>query len=94
MFSAGGWDAWFETMAGVPQFVTGYYANVANEGFNGAGGMHIDSPGRGCGGNTGWFAIDTVSYTGLQLSSFTARFEQHCVGAAPGLRGIIHWRTP
>jgi uncharacterized repeat protein (TIGR01451 family) len=40
---------------------------------------------------SGWFVVDDVGYAGTDIVSIDARFEQHCDGALPALRGQIHW---
>ena len=39
----------------------------------------------------GWFVVDAVTYVGDTLTAIDLRFEQHCEGHAPALRGEIHW---
>lgn len=55
------------------------------------GGLSWQGEGRGCNVLTGSIIIDSVSYNQAELTSIDLRFEQHCEGAAPALRGEIHW---
>jgi hypothetical protein len=55
------------------------------------GGLSWSGEGRGCNTLTGWFAIDSVAYSGNALSSIDLRFEQHCEGGTPALHGQLHW---
>ncbi len=47
--------------------------------------------GRYCTSSSGWFAIDSVSYSGPRVTQITLRFERHCNGAAAALRGEIRY---
>jgi hypothetical protein len=53
--------------------------------------MLFSSDGRTCVLVTGWFIIDGATYAGNDLTSLDLRFERHCGGAPPALRGQIHW---
>jgi hypothetical protein len=55
------------------------------------GGLSWGFEGRGCNNLNGWFAVDSVTYNGTALAAIELRFEQHCEGLAPALRGKIHW---
>ncbi len=55
------------------------------------GGMSWSGNGRGCNTLSGWFAVDSVSYSLGQLTAIGLRFEQHCEGGAAAQRGVIHW---
>jgi hypothetical protein len=57
-------------------------------------GMDINSPGRGCNTVTGQFSvIDATYHSDGSVRSFGVRFEQHCEGAQPALRGEFDWRV-
>ncbi len=46
----------------------------------------------GCQEITGWLVIDQVTLTpGGAVKDLDARFEQHCDGIVPALRGQVHW---
>jgi len=47
--------------------------------------------GRGCGAVSGWFVVDSVTYTGTAVTAIDLRFEQHCENAAAALHGKIRW---
>jgi hypothetical protein len=55
-------------------------------------GLDVFGDGRGCSSNTGTLIIDaiTVGKSG-NITSLSARFEQHCEGGAPALQGIIRY---
>jgi hypothetical protein len=53
--------------------------------------MLFSGDGRGCGMANGWFIIDGATYAGNELTSLDVRFERHCEGRPPALRGQIHW---
>ena len=92
----GGWDAQFMGMTSITQLQAGYYAGVQRYPFHNpvAGGMNWSGNGRGCNTLSGWFAIDSISYTGGSITALDLRFEQHCEGGTTALRGKIHWIAP
>lgn len=55
------------------------------------GGLDWSGEGRGCNTLTGWFAVDHATYSEDALTAIELRFEQHCEGEAPALRGAIRW---
>jgi hypothetical protein len=54
-------------------------------------GLTWHGEGRFCSTSTGWFAIDSVSYSGATLTHIVLRFERFCNGAASSLRGEIKY---
>jgi hypothetical protein len=40
---------------------------------------------------SGWFVVDSVTYTGTAVTAIDLRFEQHCENAAAALHGKIRW---
>jgi len=90
------WHANFQVPSGV-QLAAGSYANATRWPFQGSGaGLDWSGEGRGCNTLTGFFVIDSLRWdTGnsLSLLGLDMRFEQHCEGAVPALRGTIHWRA-
>jgi hypothetical protein len=36
--------------------------------------------------------VDHVAYSGPNITALDLRFEQHCEGGNPALRGAIRWR--
>ncbi len=89
----GGWSANFVGGEGMTRLEQGYYADLQRYPFNNPvkGGMNWSGNGRGCNRLTGWFTVDNVTYTGTTMTSIDLRFEQHCDGMSPALRGKIHW---
>ncbi|MDM0040998.1 hypothetical protein QTH89_02445 [Variovorax sp. J22G21] len=87
------WRGDFIAMNTVPQLRPGYYGNLQRFPFHNPskGGLNWSGDGRGCNTLQGWFVVDAVVYSGSQLKSIDLRFEQHCEGGAPALRGQIHW---
>ena len=87
------WDGHFQGMNTLSQLQVGYYANLLRTSFGNpvVGGLSVDGAGHGCNEVTGWFAIDSITVTAGTLSAIDLRFEQHCEGASPSLRGQIHW---
>jgi hypothetical protein len=47
--------------------------------------------GRYCSSSGGWFAIDSVSYSGNMLTQITLRFVRTCNGGLPALHGEIRY---
>ncbi len=90
-----GWSGDFQGMNTLSQLQPGYYGNLQRFPFHNPvlGGLSWGGEGRGCNTLTGWFAIDSITYAGGALASIDLRFEQHCEGVAPALRGKIHWEA-
>jgi hypothetical protein len=80
-------------MTGLTQLQPGYYGDLQRYPFHNPvrGGLSVSGNGRGCNTLTGWFVVDAVSFTGGILDAIDLRFEQHCEGGAPALRGKLHW---
>jgi len=55
------------------------------------GGFDWSGEGRGCNTSRSWVAIDNIAYAGTTLVALDLRFEQHCDGNTPALRGTVHW---
>src|SRR5260221_11798829 len=89
------WWGDFKAMSSLSQLAVGYYGNLERFPFNNpvTGGLSWDGDGRGCNTLTGWFVVDSVTYTGSTMTAIDIRFEQHCEGGGPALHGKIHW-TP
>jgi hypothetical protein len=70
------------------------YQNAARYPFHlPAPGLTISGSHRGCNTSTGRFTVHEISHEGGELSSFSATFEQHCEGSAPGLYGSIAYKA-
>ena len=89
------WIGVFQGPAGFDRLRPGSYAGLLRYGDHdpGTGGLHWVTEERACAALTGSFTIDSLAYVGSNLASIDLRFEQHCEGAAPALRGTIHWRA-
>ena len=87
------WSGDFQGMNSLTQLQPGYYAGLERYPFNNpvTGGLSWDGDGAGCNTLTGWFAIDSITYTAGTLTAVDLRFEQHCEGVAAALHGQIHW---
>ena len=87
------WSAEFQVPSSQTQLQPGTYSNLNRYPFNNStvGGLSWSGEGRGCNTLTGSFTIDSVSYVAGNLAAIDLRFEQHCEGTAPTLRGQIHW---
>lgn len=90
-------DTWWNANFAIPDsnkiLVKGLYTGLTRYPFHNTkvGGLDWSGDGRGCNQETGWVAIDDVTYKSGVLQSIDLRFEQHCEGGAPALRGKIHW---
>ena len=91
--SVGGWSGDFQAMNGVSRPQVGYYPDLQRYPFHNPakGGLDWSGNGRGCNQLTGWFVIDSITYTGDLVTALDLRFEQHCEGVTPALSGQIHW---
>jgi hypothetical protein len=91
--SVGGYTGNFVAMLGTIPLTTGYYGTLERYPFHNPvrGGLDWSGNGRGCNTLTGWFAIDRIVYTGTTMTALDMRFEQHCDGTTPALRGAIRW---
>lgn len=90
---AGGWTGEFEGMSSVSRLEPGYYGSLQRFPFHNPvrGGLSWGGQGRGCNTLTGWFVVDRITYAGSTLTALDLRFEQHCEGGGPALRGAVHW---
>ena len=90
---AGGYSAEFVAMLGTTPLKVGYYGNLMRWPFHNPvrGGLAWTGNGRGCNRITGWFAIDRIEYSVTTMTALEMRFEQHCEGMVPALRGAIRW---
>jgi hypothetical protein len=89
------WTGEFRAMTGLTQLQPGYYGNLQRYPFHNPafGGLNWSGDGRGCNTLTGWFVVDSVTYTAGVLTAIDLRFEQHCEGATPALRGRVRWSS-
>jgi hypothetical protein len=91
-----GFDDWtgsFRAMNSLPLWQPGYYGNLQRYPFHNPtlGGLDWSGQGRGCNTLSGWIVVDSVTYSGVDLVAVDFRFEQHCDGGAPALRGRVRW---
>jgi hypothetical protein len=86
------WSGDFVGMSSIAQLQPGYYGNLHRYPFYNPfrGGLDWSGQGRGCNTLTGWFVVDSVTYSGATLTALDLRFEQHCDGSIPALHGKIH----
>jgi uncharacterized repeat protein (TIGR01451 family) len=87
------WTGFFQAMSTLSDLQPGYYGNLQRFPGNNPvyGGIAWYGEGRGCNTATGWFVIDSVTYSGNTLDSIELRFEQHCEGFTPALHGLVRW---
>jgi hypothetical protein len=89
------WSGEFAGMNTLVRLEPGYYGDLQRYPFHNPvkGGLSWSGDGRGCNRLTGWFVVDRVVYAMDALSEIDLRFQQHCEGGSPALRGKIHWRA-
>ena len=59
------------------------------------GGLNFSGEGRGCNELVGAFAIDEITWDGVELASVSGRFLQHCeLESRPALHGAFRWVRP
>ena len=87
------WSGDFQGMATIEQLQPGYYGNLGRYAFGNPAdaSMGWSGEGRGCNDLSGWFVVDSVTYSGTSLASIDLRFEQHCERDGASLRGKVHW---
>jgi len=87
------WSATFQAMNGVGFLQPGYYGDVRRYPFHNPakGGLDWSGEGRGCNELRGWFVVDSISFDSGALKAVEMRFQQHCEGGAPALRGKLRW---
>lgn len=94
--SVAGWSGTFVTMNSIDRLKPGYYGGLNRYPFHNpaTGGLSWSGNGRGCNTLRGYFVVDAVTYLGTALQAIDLRFEQHCEGLTPALRGKVHWVAP
>jgi hypothetical protein len=87
------WSAEFKAPSG-DIIAPGTYDNATRAPFSGDGaGIEVTGNGRGCNTITGKFTITEATYdSGGRLHSLGVKFEQHCEGGTPALRGELDYR--
>lgn len=87
------WTGNFLVMNTLTSLQSGYYPGLKRYPFSNPikGGLDWSGESRGCNTLNGWFAIDNIRYENGVLKAIDLRFEQHCEGKTPALRGKIHW---
>lgn len=91
-----GADEWlgeFQLPSSLGSIQPGSYTNLQRYPFHdpAAGGLEWTAEHRGCNQLSGSFTIDRATYTSGKLTAVELRFEQHCEGMAPALRGTVRW---
>lgn len=87
------WSGEFVGPNTLTRLAPGFYGNLTRYPFHNPvrGGLSWSGEGRGCNTLTGWFIVDSVTYDGSVMTAIDLRFEQHCEGGGPALRGRIRW---
>lgn len=87
------WSGDFVGMSNQMQLVPGYYGNLTRYPFQNpaVGGLGFSGRHIACNTLTGWFVIDKISYARGEVVELDARFEHHCDGEQPAMRGKVHW---
>lgn len=89
------WSGEFQAMNTLAELRPGYYGDLQRYPFHNPvkGGLSFGGDGRGCNTLTGWFVVDSVTYVQGVLQDIDLRFEQHCEGGTPALRGRVRWNA-
>ena len=86
------WEGTFDTMDTVTDIEPGYYPGLELVPGNPAKGcLDWSGDGRGADSGTGWFAVDSVTYTGDTLTALDLRFTLAAGAGKPALHGVVHW---
>ena len=94
------WTGQFDVMSGQSQISTGLYPALVRPTITqptplydtAVGGFQWFGDGRACNAPNSWVMIDSVRYSGGQLTALDARFEQRCAEFSyVPLHGKIHW---
>ncbi len=87
------WFGDFQSPNTLNRLEPGTYTGLSRYPFHNpaTGGLNWSGEGRGCNTLTGSFTVERVTYLDNNLTAIDLTFEQHCEGAAPALRGEIHW---
>lgn len=74
--------------------VPGVYADTRRFSTLSVGGLDVAGDGRGCNATSGAFAVlDAEFGPNLEVLAFRAKFEQHCDGMVPALRGEVRYNA-
>jgi hypothetical protein len=97
-FTYGGTAAWTFSFAAPPgeTLESGTYEDAVRAVSRAAGqpGLDVGSPGRGCNTVAGRFIVDEVTYDSSgELTSFAARFEDHCEGETGAVFGDLLYNS-
>lgn len=87
------WSGDFVGMSNQSQLVPGYYGKLTRYPFQNpaVGGLGFSGRHLNCNTLTGWFVIDHIAYAQGEVVALDARFEHHCYGEQPAVRGKVHW---
>jgi len=87
------WSGDFQGLQAMTALTAGYYDGLQRYPFNNPvlGGLSWSGEGRGCNQLSGWFVIDSISYSNGSLSALDLRFEQYCDSNSAPLHGKLHW---
>jgi hypothetical protein len=80
-----------------PRLTVGLYDDVQRYPFHNKakGGLSFSGEGRGCNNLFGAFAIDEITWDGVELASVSGRFVQRCeLESRPPLHGAFRWQRP
>ncbi len=85
------WNGDFKAMSTLTRLAPGYYGDLQRYPFHNQvkGGLSWFGQSRACNQLSGWFVVDSASYSGDTLTAITLRFEQRCENGAAALRGLV-----
>jgi hypothetical protein len=83
----------FEAPAPLGALRPGFYGNLSSRASSALSAV-VSWSGRSTGCDlTGWFAVDSASYSGSQLTAIELRFEAMCNGYGSATRGKLRWSS-
>lgn len=89
------WTGEFQLPDSYTALESGTYPNLTRYPFHDpvVGGMSWSGEGRGCNTLDGSLTIDSVTYSGDELTDIDLTFIQYCDGNSLALQGQIHWES-
>jgi hypothetical protein len=86
-----GWNGYFTACYGMKKLELGFYGGLGNN--YAMGSLYWTSNNYSWCVTEGWFVLDVVKQEGEEASELQMRFQQHCQGQKPAIRGIVKWRA-
>ena len=81
-------------MSSIPRMQPGYYPNVQHTYLHNprVGALDLMANGTSCTNVSGWFVVNSVSYSGETMTALDVTFEEYCAGnTVASARGRVRW---